>query len=427
MEMNVQEQVKCIAQAAKEASRVLAVSSTEERNSALLAMAEQLRAQKQQIFAANEADVEAARKAGTKESLVDRLLLTEARLESMAHALEDLVALPDPLMRVYERRSMYNGIELERVSVPLGVVAVVYEARPNVTADAAGICLKSGNAVILRGGSLAIHSNEAIASALQAGAQQAGLPTSCISFVDLVDRSATDELMKLRGLVDVLIPRGGAGLISHCVECSQVPVIETGTGNCHVYVHSSADLALALPIIVNAKTQRTGVCNACESVLVDAGVAKAFLPELASVLGAAGVLMHGDEAFLAAAAQTDCPADLLLPATEDDWGREYLDLEISIKCVESLDEAIAHINTYGTRHSEAIIAQDKTASERFLREVDASSVYVNASTRFTDGGEFGLGAEIGISTQKLHVRGPFALEGLTSYKYLLRGTGQIRG
>lgn len=426
MESSVQDRVIRIAQEAKEASRVLAASDLATRNAALSAMAACLRESKEAIFAANEADTRAAREANTKESLIDRLLLTEKRLESMASALEDLLALPDPLARVFEQRTLYNGIELERVSVPLGVVAVVYEARPNVTADAAGICLKSGNAVVLRGGSLAFRSNAAIAKALQQGVIRAGLPAACISFVDIAERSATDELMKLRGLVDVLVPRGGKGLIEHCVHSAQVPVIETGTGNCHIYVHSQADSSLALPIIMNAKTQRTGVCNACESLLIDEAIAESFLPMLAKSLGEAGVLMHGDEVFLAAAKSVSCPEELLRAADEEDWGREYLDLEISIKCVNGLDDAIAHINRYGTRHSEAIVTADAAAAERFLREVDASSVYVNASTRFTDGGEFGLGAEIGISTQKLHVRGPFALEGLTSYKYLLRGAGQIR-
>ena len=333
--------------------------------------------------------------------------------------LESLAALPDPTGAVLEERTLYNDLKLTRVSVPLGVVAMVYEARPNVTVDAAGICVKSGNACVLRSGSLAIHSAVALGEVLQGALSQVGLPKDCVVVIDSTDRSVTDEFFLLRDLVDVLIPRGGAGLIRHCVEHSLIPVIETGTGNCHIYIHESADLAKAYPIVLNAKTQRVGVCNACESVLVDRSIARACLPELLRQLAAAKVRIHGDEVV----GELDIPVEA---ATEEDWGTEYLDYEISIKCVEGLEEAIAHINRFGTKHSEAILAEDEAAAHTFARRVDAAAVYINASTRFTDGGEFGLGAEIGISTQKLHVRGPFALEALTTYKYIIEGEGQVR-
>ncbi|MFR5000382.1 MAG: glutamate-5-semialdehyde dehydrogenase [Slackia sp.] len=368
------------------------------------------------------------------EGLLDRLMLDEARIESMACALESLAELPDPLNRTLERREIDGGMDLRRVTTPLGVVAMVYEARPNVTVDAAGICLKSGNACVLRGGSQAFHSNMALAKVLREAVQGAGLPADCVRAIETVDRAATDALMELHGIVDVLIPRGGAGLIRRCVECSKVPVIETGTGNCHVYVHETADFAMARAIVMNAKTQRTGVCNACESLLVDRSIAQAFLPEMLSSLAQAGVLIHGDAEARAAfaAASGEGGAQRFADATEQDWGREYLAPEISVKAVDGIEEAIRHINRYGTGHSECIVADESacagaSAIEDFLAGVDAAAVYANASTRFTDGGCFGLGAEIGISTQKLHVRGPFALDALTSYKYVIRGTGQVRG
>lgn len=429
---SVKDEVLRVAQAAKAASAELGQKSADERNAALKAMAAALRESAALIVAANERDMTAAREAGTKESLLDRLMLDEARVDAMACALEELVGLPDPLGRVLEYRTLDNGIELTRVSVPLGVVAVVYEARPNVTADAAGICLKSGNAAVLRGGSLAAHSNEAVARVLSEAAVAAGMPEGCIGAITSVDRAAADELMQLHGVVDVLIPRGGAGLIRHCVEHSKVPVIETGTGNCHVYVHGSADLERARSIILNAKCRRYGVCNAAETLLVDAAVAREFLPQTMAALAERGVLLHCDEAAAECAAWTAGEAGLAgadvrwEPATEADWETEYLAPELAIRVVGDIDEAIAHINRYGTRHSEAIVAEDAAACERFLARVDAAAVYANVSTAFTDGGQFGLGAEIGISTQKLHARGPFALDALTSYKYLLRGAGQVR-
>ena len=403
---SIEESVRDIALRAQAASHAVGRASEKVRNQALFAMSASLRGNMADILAGNKVDMEAGKAVGMSSGLLDRLSLDEGRINAMADALESLAGLPDPLGRVLERREIEGGIELTRVSVPLGVVAMVYEARPNVTADAAGICLKSGNACVLRGGSQALHSNAAIVSALREAVVSAGLPADCVSFVDTADRAATDALMQLHGIVDVLIPRGGAGLIRHCIECSKVPVIETGTGNCHTYVHETADFNRAITILLNAKTQRVGVCNACESLLVDESIA-------ADLAG-------------------DAVLSRFVDATDDDWGREYLALEISVKTVSDVEEAIAHINRYGTRHSECIVADDTTqagadAIEEFLAGVDAAAVYANASTRFTDGGCFGLGAEIGISTQKLHVRGPFALEALTTYKYQLRGSGQVRG
>ena len=403
---SIEESVRDIALRAQAASRAVGRASEKVRNQALFSMAASLRGNMADILAGNKVDMEAGKAAGMSSGLLDRLFLDEGRVNAMADALESLADLPDPLGRVLEHRELEGGIDLTRVSVPLGVVAMVYEARPNVTADAAGICLKSGNACVLRGGSQALHSNAAIVSALREAVVSAGLPADCISFIDTTDRTATDALMQLHGIVDVLIPRGGAGLIRHCIECSKVPVIETGTGNCHTYVHETADFDRACAILVNAKTQRVGVCNACESLLVDESIA-------ADLAGQAARSKFVD-------------------ATDDDWGREYLALEISVKAVSGVQEAIEHINRYGTRHSECIVADEATqagidAIEEFLAGVDAAAVCANASTRFTDGGCFGLGAEIGISTQKLHVRGPFALEALTTYKYQLRGSGQVRG
>ncbi|MCL1797094.1 MAG: glutamate-5-semialdehyde dehydrogenase [Eggerthellaceae bacterium] len=416
--------VREIALAAKRAAMKLATTSAEERNHALRAMADALRQSTSAIVSANEQDMERERAAGMKESLLDRLMLDESRIEGMACALEDLATLPDPLGVVQQQRTLYNGIELTRVSVPLGVVAMVYEARPNVTADAGGICIKTGNAVVLRGGSAALLSNNLIADVLLEAAIAAGMPDDCIAAIKTSDRAATDELMSLHGIVDVLIPRGGAGLINHCVEHSKVPVIETGTGNCHVYVEASADFDSARAIIINSKCRRTGVCNAAETLLVDAAIADEFLPLIMADLAAQGVVMHVDtQALSIAQAAGIVEVDL---ATEKDWETEYLASEIAIKCVSGVEEAITHINTYGTKHSEAIVTTSDTAAENFLAAVDATSVYANAATSFTDGGQFGLGAEIGISTQKLHARGPFALEALTSYKYVLRGSGQVR-
>jgi glutamate-5-semialdehyde dehydrogenase len=413
--------VKDLAIRAKEASRRLAATSTQQRNRALLAMSHALVARQDDILAANARDMEAARAKGTSPSLLDRLELDPQRLKSISESIKGLALLPDPIGEVVAGHTMGNGIGLRQVRVPLGVVAMIYEARPNVTADAAALCVKTGNACILRGGSLAYESCLTLARVLSNAAVGAGLPEGCIAYVESTDHSATDELMSLHGLIDVLIPRGGAGLIRSVVENSRVPVIETGVGNCHVYVHESADPEMAKRIVVNAKCSRPGVCNAAETLLIDEAFHAAVLPAILKALEAEGVAIYGDEKTRALGAVTRIQA-----ATEADWEREYLDLKIACKVVSGIDEAIAHINTYGSSHSEAIVTQDYAAAQRFLSEVDAAAVYVNASTRFTDGGEFGLGAEIGISTQKLHARGPMGLSALTSTKWLATGNGQIR-
>lgn len=418
------ESVREIALAAKGASVPLTTTTSEARNGALRSMARALRSYAGEIVAANTRDMQAAQNAGTSEGLLDRLMLDEARVDMMASALEDLCELTDPLGVILQHCELASGLDLKRISVPLGVVAMVYEARPNVTADAAGICIKTGNACVLRGGSLAAHSNAIIARIVHEAAVEAGMPLNCIRAIETTDRAATDELMALHGIVDVLIPRGGAGLIRHCVEHSKVPVIETGTGNCHIYVHEAADFEKARAIVLNAKLRRLGVCNAAEGLLVDRAIADAFLPTMLSELVEKGVRIHGDECAVALAQSTG--VDGVCAATEEDWATEYLDMDISIACVDGLEVAIEHINRYGTKHSEAIVTADEAAADRFAAAVDAAAVYVNASTSFTDGGEFGMGAEIGISTQKLHARGPFALEALTSYKYVLRGSGQVR-
>lgn len=417
--MSVQE----ILAAAKQASVGCQAASEDVRNEALSEMAFALRDRAEEILEANEQDMDAARKEGTAAPMLDRLMLNEERIYDIADALENLRDLPDPLGVVSVDEVLESGVRMQRISVPMGVVAMVYEARPNVTADAAGICVKTGNACVLRGGSMAFNSNVKLAEILHDAAVSVGMPQNCIQAITTTSREATDELLKARGKVDLLIPRGGAGLIAHCVENATVPVIETGVGNCHVYVHEPADVSMAKDIVLNAKCQRPGVCNAIESLLVDESIAHDVLSVVLPELYKQGVIFHTDILSSDIAVKAGVPACL---AVEQDWEREYLGLEIAVKCVHGLDEAIAHINTYGTMHSECIITNDAAAAERFLAEVDAAAVYWNASTRFTDGGEFGLGAEIGISTQKLHARGPFALEALCSYKYVLRGTGQVR-
>lgn len=414
-------EVVTLAQKAREAAAILATTSSSQRNRALLAMAHALVAKQDDILAANERDMETARAKNTPPSLLDRLELNPVRVKAMSEALKSLSLLPDPLGEVVSGTRMHNGIWLQQVRVPLGVVAMIYEARPNVTADAAGLCVKTGNAVILRGGSLAVNSNLALTRILANAAEGAGLPAAAIQSVESTDHAAAEELMGLHGLIDVLIPRGGAGLIKSVVENAKVPVIETGVGNCHVYVHASADPQMAERIVVNAKCQRPGVCNAAETLLIDEAIHERVLPSILRALEREGVTVYADEKTRALGAITR-----IQPATEEDWGTEYLDLKIACKVVSGLDEAIRHINTYGTKHSEAIVCEDYSAAMRFVNEVDAAAVYVNASTRFTDGGEFGLGAEIGISTQKLHARGPMGLEALTTTKYIGMGNGQIR-
>jgi len=414
-------EARSLATKAHEASRVLAATSTRQRDRALLAMAHALTHNAEAILEANERDLAAARAKNTAAGLLDRLALDPQRLKSMSEAIRSLSLLPDPIGEVVAGHRMYNGIQITQVRVPLGVVAIIYEARPNVTADAAALCMKTGNAVVLRGGSMAINSNLAITRALASAAVGAGMPDGCIASIESTDHEVADELMTLHGLIDVLIPRGGAGLIKSVVENAKVPVIETGVGNCHVYVHASADPEMARRIVLNAKVQRPGVCNAAETLLVDDAVHERVLPTILKALEDEGVTIYGDEKTRALGAIMR-----IQPATEEDWATEYLDLKMACKVVNDLDAAIKHINTYGTGHSEAIVTADYEAARRFTSEIDAAAVYVNASTRFTDGGEFGLGAEIGISTQKLHARGPMGLHALTSTKFIGMGSGQVR-
>jgi glutamate-5-semialdehyde dehydrogenase len=404
---------------AREAAAALATASRADKDRALLAMADALVAETDSILAANEQDVRRARDAGIAESLVDRLRLDGKRVAAMAEGLRDLAGLVDPCGEVVRGYTLPNGLELRQVRVPLGVVGIIYEARPNVTADAAGLCLKSGNAVLLRGSSSARASNERVIGVLRDAVRQAGLPADAVQGVPGESRESVGHLMRARGLVDVLIPRGGAGLIKYVVESSTVPVIETGVGNCHVYVDADADLDMALSIVLNAKTQRPSVCNAAESLVVHRDVASRFVPAVVKELAAAGVTVHGDEAVRELAEEA-------VPADDRDFGAEYLSLDISAAVVDSLDEAVAHIRRHGSGHTEAIVTRSQQAAQRFVQSVDAAAVVVNASTRFTDGGEFGFGAEIGISTQKLHARGPMGLPELTSTKYVVTGAGQIR-
>ena len=404
---------------AKAAARRLVTVSEEEKNRALLQMAAALRSGKEAILKANEEDVTAAREKGTAESLIDRLRLTEARIEAMAADMEKVASLPDPVGETLETIERPNGLTIEKVRVPMGVIAIIYESRPNVTADAASLCIKTSNAVILKGGSDALRSNTAISEALRSGLYAAGFPEDGIQLVGTADRAAATELMRLREYVDLLIPRGGAALIRNTVENATVPVIETGTGNCHIYVDRAANLEMAKNIIVNAKAQRPGVCNAAETLLVHKEIAKDFLPMAQMALEKAGVEIRGCEKTRQI---IDCTA-----ATKADYETEFLDYILAVRVVESTEEAISHIAAYSTRHSEAIITEDEAAKTKFLQNVDAAAVYVNASTRFTDGGEFGFGAEIGISTQKLHARGPMGLRELTTYRYTIFGDGQIRG
>jgi glutamate-5-semialdehyde dehydrogenase len=407
------------AKAAQAAAREMGALSTSAKDHALQAMAEALIERQHFVLEANSADVRSARDAGLSEALIDRLLLSEKRIAGMAAGLRDVANLRDPVGEVIEGWRRPNGLQLMKVRVPLGVVGMIYESRPNVTVDAAGLCLKAGNAVILRGGSEALQSNVALVRVISEAAYGAGLPTGALQLIETADRAAAQQLMRLNEYVDVLIPRGGEGLIRAVVDNATVPVIETGVGNCHVYIDDSADLAMAETIAVNAKCQRPGVCNAAETLLVHTAVADEFLRRVGPALIDQGVELRG------------CPRTREIlpqatPATEDDWRTEYLDLILAVRVVDSFDQAVAHIATYGTRHSEAIVTTDYERAQRFVAAVDAAAVYVNASTRFTDGGEFGLGAEIGISTQKLHARGPMGLRELTTYKYVVYGQGQIR-
>lgn len=409
-----------IGKAAKQAVPYLNRLTTEEKNKALLCAADALVTNADVIIEANAVDIEAAKANNMPAGLVDRLLLTKERIEAMAVGLRQIVDLDDPIGEVMDTFERPNGLRVVQKRVPLGVVGIIYESRPNVTADAFGLCFKTGNVVILKGGSDALQSNIAITKVLRDALENCQIPADAIQLITETDREVTKQFMKMNEYVDVLIPRGGAGLIRSVVENSTIPVIETGTGNCHIYVDESADVDMAVNIIVNAKTQRIGVCNACESLVIHEKIKAALLPALESALKAKNVEMRGDE-------QVTAILPSVIAATEEDWGTEYLDYIISMKVVSNVEEAIAHINRYNTKHSEAIITENEANAEKFLNEVDASSVYWNASTRFTDGFEFGFGAEIGISTQKLHARGPMGLKALTSYKYVIYGNGQVRG
>ncbi len=416
--MSAHEHVAELARRARVAARDLALATRATKDAALQAMADALDEAAHDVLAANADDVRRAEAAGVEAGLVDRLSLDPERVSAMADGLRDLARLPDPVGEVVRGSTLANGLELRQVRVPFGVVGMIYEGRPNVTVDAAGICLKSGNAALLRGSRSAAASNAALVEVLRRAIASAGLPADCIQLVPADSRETVKELMRARGLVDVLVPRGGAGLIRSVVEESTVPVIETGVGNCHVYVDAGADLEMALAIVLNAKTQRTSVCNAAESLLVHAEIADAFLPRVVPALAAAGVVIHGDQHFLS--------YDGVEPATDDDFGREYLSSDISAAVVPDLAAAIDHIRRFSTGHTEAIVTGDQAAARRFVAEVDAAAVLVNASTRFTDGGEFGFGAEIGISTQKLHARGPMGLPEMTSTKYVVTGDGHVR-
>jgi glutamate-5-semialdehyde dehydrogenase len=409
---------EAVAQRAREAAHKLALATRATKDAALHAMADALEAGTDDVLRANGEDVATARDQGTAEGLVDRLRLDEDRVGAMAQGLRDVAGLPDPVGQVVRGSTLANGLELRQVRVPFGVVGIIYEARPNVTADAVGICLKSGNAVLLRGSSSARQSNEAVVTVLRDAAAVAGLPADVVQLVPGEGHESAKALMRARGLVDVLIPRGGAGLIRSVVEESTVPVIETGTGNCHVYVDAAADLDRALAIVLNAKTHRPSVCNAAESLLVHADVADAFVPRVVAALQDAGVTVHGDEAFAA--------CEGVVPVTEEDHRREYLSLDISACVVPDLDAAVEHIRTYSSGHTEAIVTDSQQAARRFTAAVDSAAVMVNASTRFTDGAELGFGAEIGISTQKLHARGPMGLPEMTSTKFVVTGDGHVR-
>jgi glutamate-5-semialdehyde dehydrogenase len=408
-----------ICKKAKTASAQLAKASAEVRNRALCNMANSLERCCAEILEANQKDVEAARAKGIKEALIDRLILNKKRVNSMASNLREIAELPNPVGEIVKTWTRPNGLIIGQLRVPLGVIGIIYESRPDVTSEASGLCIKSGNAIILRGGSDAINSNMAIGNALRAALEETELTKDAIQVVPVTDRSYAEKLMTMREYIDVLIPRGGANLIKTVVEKSTVPVIETGTGNCHIYVEEDADLTRAVDIVINAKCQRPGTCNAAEKLLIHRNVARQFLPNVVSALNLNGVEVRACEKTMELLPN-------LKPAVEEDWGTEYLDLIIAIKVVESLDEAIAHINRYGTKHSESILTADFNKALKFINEVDAAAVYWNASTRFTDGNQFGLGAEIGISTQKLHARGPMSVQQLTTTKFFILGRGHIR-
>ncbi len=411
-----------LCQEAKEAKQEIGILSTDKKNEVLHCVADKLWEKRQDIMDANAIDMDAGRKNNMPKGILDRLLLTEERIRDMGDGLREVAALDDPVGEVISMKKRPNGLMIGQKRVPLGVIGIIYESRPNVTSDAFGLCFKTGNVVILRGGKDSIHSNEVIVNVIRGALRECHVRETAVSLITDTSHETAAEFMKMNGYVDVLIPRGGAGLIRTVLENSTIPVIETGTGNCHIYVDESADFTMACDIIMNAKTQRIGVCNACESLLVHKNIIEDFIPMVEKRLAEKQVEIRADEEILKASLNNAH----VIPATEEDWGKEYLDYKISAKSVSSVDEAIAHINRYNTGHSEAIITNNYTNAQRFLNEVDAAAVYVNASTRFTDGFEFGFGAEIGISTQKLHARGPMGLLALTSSKYIIYGDGQIR-
>lgn len=417
--MTLHETIKRVGDRALAAAHKMAGLSTARKNRILSSMAQTILAEREAIKAANALDLQAAKEAGLAAAMIDRLTLTDARIEAMAQGVREVAELADPVGKRLWRRQRPNGLLIEKRRVPLGVVAIIYESRPNVTADAAVLCLKAGNAVILRGGKEAVHSNRAIAQALARGGAAVGLPADAVQLIETTDRAAVRELVQLEGRVDVVIPRGGESLIRAVVEHARVPVLKHYKGVCHVYVDAAADFESAAAIVENAKCQRPGVCNAIETLLVHRSAAEKFLPLVDAVAKRRGVELRGDEAV-----HTWLPDSAV--ADEEDWYAEYLELVLAVKVVDSLDEAIAHINHYGSHHSDAIVSSSERNAKRFLREVDSATVYVNASTRFTDGGEFGMGAEMGISTDKLHARGPMGLEELTTYKYVITGKGQVR-
>ncbi len=410
--------------AAKAASKKLAFLSTEVKNKALLNIAEALIARKDEILAANKIDYDEAKASGMNEAMLDRLMLSSSRLEGIAQDTTTVAALPDPVGEVFEMRTLPNGLQISKKRVPLGVIGAIYESRPNVTIDISSLCLKSGNAVILRGGKEAINSNTALTKVAQEACDQAGVPQGAIQLIESTERTLVNQMLKMKGIIDLMIPRGGAGLIKLVSENAAMPVLTGGIGVCHTYVDKSADLNKAVAITYNAKVQRPTVCNALDCILAHSQIAQDYLPAVAQEWAKAGVEMHCDKRTMAVLKRL--PSLKLVPATDEDWGKEYLSLKAAIKVVDSLDEALEHIEKYGSGHSEAIVTEDHSVATRFLNEVDAACVYTNASTRFTDGSQFGLGAEIGISTQKFHARGPMALKELTSYKWIIQGSGQVR-
>jgi glutamate-5-semialdehyde dehydrogenase len=421
---NAIDDLKTKGRAAKLASRRLAYISTDIKNKALNCIADDILLRKDEILVANEKDYKAAKATGMGAALLDRLMLNESRLEGIAGDTRTVASLPDPVGEIFEMRTMPNGLQIGKKRVPIGVIGAIYESRPNVTVDIASLCLKSGNAVILRGGKETINSNTAIIKVLQTACKRAGVPVGCIQFIDNTDRALVDEMLKMNDIIDLIIPRGGAGLIRSVAEKATMAVLTGGIGVCHTYVDKSADIKKAVDIVYNAKVQRPTVCNALDTVLVHADIAAGYLPEMAAELNKAKVELHCDERAMAVLGANKSLK--VVPATNEDWGKEFLSLTAAVKVVDSLDDALEHIGRYGSGHSEAIVTEDYNSAMRFLNETDAAAVYVNASTRYTDGAQFGLGAEVGISTQKLHARGPMGLKELTTYKWIIFGTGQVR-